>query len=47
MHFFLLDFFDKSLKQSESEDVENKMADKLPEGFFDDPKTDAKVIIPS
>jgi len=42
------DFFDSSVKpepteQPEETAVSKDMAEKLPEGFFDDPKTDAKV----
>ena len=40
----ILDFFDSGMAPSskEEEPVKNEMSDVLPEGFFDDPKMDAK-----
>ena len=45
----ILDFFDNSMKPPPTEEhveepvQDTTMAEKLPEGFFDDPKKDAKV----
>jgi hypothetical protein len=43
---FSIDFFDSGVKKHEATEEEEKprtMADILPEGFFDNPKADAKV----
>ena len=46
--FFLSDFFDGDVNPSAEEEPEPakpaNMAEALPEGFFDDPKMDAKVL---
>lgn len=42
--FNLVDFFDPGVKKEEIKEEKPKtMADILPEGFFDNPKADAKV----
>ena len=44
--FAFIDFFDSGVKREEiTEEKPKTMADILPEGFFDNPKADAKVIL--
>ena len=44
--YAFIDFFDSGVKREEiTEEKPKTMADILPEGFFDNPKADAKVIL--